>query len=57
MAARTTYKPGAIKQNPDTLAVAVKTAPNVTAGDWFVFNPVHGGHYSDTAEVADWPDK
>jgi hypothetical protein len=49
-------QPGDLRQHPGTKAVAIKTAPNVTAGDWFVLDPVNGGHYVTTAEVNDWPD-
>lgn len=50
------YQPGAVKQNPEIGAVAVKMAPTVTVGEWFVIDPASGGYYAATSEVEDWAD-
>lgn len=36
--------------------IAIRTGPTVTAGDWFVFHPDHGGGYTDgkAQKVDDW---
>lgn len=41
----------AVKQNSETGASAVAAGAN----RWGVMHPVHGGHWADDAEVADWP--
>jgi hypothetical protein len=52
------YRTGVVKQNPDTLAVAVRT--NLThpqgALDWGVMTVDNGGHYANWNEVQDWAD-
>ena len=53
-----TYAVGALKQDPDTQAVAVRTAipdPNGNH-DWGVMTTDHGGHYATWDEVAAWLD-
>lgn len=48
-------EPGTIKYKDDF--IAIKTAPTVTAGAWFVFHPANGGGYSTgEAERLDYPD-
>jgi hypothetical protein len=52
------YIAGAVKQNPDTLSVAVRTdlvdADN--SHDWGVMTIEHGGHYTTWDEVSSWDD-
>lgn len=36
--------------------IAVKSAENVTAYQWWVHNPAAGGYPATEAEVADWPE-
>jgi hypothetical protein len=49
---------GTVRQHPDTLAVAIKTANPVPAMSWFVFHPVNGGHYTTGAreKLDEWPE-
>lgn len=49
-------EPGDVKAKPGEGRRAVKMAPNVTAGSWFVIDPANGGYYTDDAHVADWVD-
>jgi hypothetical protein len=55
MAAATTYAVGAVKQDSESLAVAVKVQDGLP-GEWAVMIVDHGGHYATADEVADWPD-
>jgi hypothetical protein len=52
------YVPGSVKQDPDTLAVAVRTnVPDPYYGhDWGVMTVATGGHYSNYDGVKDWTD-
>jgi hypothetical protein len=50
------YSSGAIKLEPGTGFVAVRSAPDMPAGEWFVFDPVNGGYYAPTARVESWLD-
>lgn len=50
------YQPGDVKRDPETKSSATKCDPGVTVGEWFVFNPVSGGHYASSDDVADWAD-
>lgn len=45
-----------IRWDPSTGAIAIKTGPNITVGEWFVFHPNNGGHYStgEREKVAEW---
>ena len=48
-------EPGTVKRKGSL--VAIKTAPNVTAGAWFIFDPANGGGYTDgVAEGIDNPE-
>jgi hypothetical protein len=49
---------GAVKQDPDTLAIAVRTALASEDGsmDWGVMTIDHGGYYTSSDEVAGWAD-
>jgi hypothetical protein len=53
------YVTGAIKQDPDTLAVAIRTnIPDpVDMHDWGVMTVDRGGHYAGWDEVQNWTDK
>jgi hypothetical protein len=53
-----TYAVGAVKQDPDTLAIAVRTALASEDGsmDWGVMTIDHGGYYTSSDEVAGWAD-
>jgi len=50
------YITGALKQDPVTLAVAVRTnIPSVDGSfDWAVMTIDRGGHYARWEEIADW---
>lgn len=52
------YNTGAVKQDPASLAVAVRT--NITDPDnnkdWGVMTVDRGGHYTNWDEVGGWPD-
>lgn len=48
------YKPGSVKQNPETLDTAVRVESGPT--DWLVTTMTRGGHWADDGEVDDWPD-
>lgn len=52
-----TYPTGAVKHDPTTKAVAVRT---LGAQDgplaWGVMTVDHGGHYATDTDVADWLD-
>jgi hypothetical protein len=52
------YATGAVKQDPTTLAVAVRTdIPDVDySHDWGVMTIEHGGHYATWDEVSTWDD-
>lgn len=50
------YQPGDVKRDPETKSSATKMGSGVTVGEWFVVNPVSGGHYASSAEVEDWTD-
>ena len=53
----TPYPTGSLKRNPDTLAVALRTAfAEDSELAWGVMAVGHGAHFAGTAEVADWPD-
>ena len=56
----TGYETGAVKQNPETKAVAVRTVfpdiPALADRQWAVMTVDNGGHYCGDAVVADWPD-
>lgn len=49
-------KKGELRQEKPNGRVAIATGPGVTAGDWFVFDPDNGGHYTDGERdgVAEW---
>lgn len=49
--------PGTVRQNPETLAVAIKTALPGAPYAWFVFHPSNGGHYTDGSpeKLDTWP--
>jgi hypothetical protein len=49
------YAEGAVKQNPDTLAVAVRTAPGLPR-EWAVMTTDLGGRYTTYDEVEAWVD-
>jgi hypothetical protein len=53
------YATGAIKQDPDSLAVAVRTnIPDPDSDhDWGVMTVDRGGHYAGWDEVAGWADR
>ena len=53
------YGVGALKQDPDTLAVAVRTnIPDPNGNhDWGVMTVDRGGHYASYDEVGSWTDK
>lgn len=42
----------AVKQNPETGAVAVKAGKD----SWGIMHPQHGGHWGTDDEVAEWDD-
>lgn len=48
-------KPGTVLRGPDGY-IAIGTGKAVTAGDWFIYHPDHGGAYGDgvAQNVADW---
>lgn len=48
----TTYKPGAVKQDPESKAIAVYT----NRDNWGVMTLDNGGHYASDADVESWPD-
>lgn len=52
------YGVGAVKQSPDRLAVAVRTALVTRDGslDWGVMTVANGGRYAPWSEVMDWVD-
>lgn len=52
------YRIGAVKQSPDGLAVAVRTAMKTSDGslDWGVMTVANGGRYASWPQVMDWPD-
>lgn len=49
------YEVGHCKQDPDTFAVAVRTAPTMFK-PWAIMTVGNGGHYADHDEVAAWRD-
>jgi hypothetical protein len=53
------YQPGAVKQDPDSQAVAVRTnIPDPNGNhDWGVMTIDRGGHYASYDEVGSWTDK
>ena len=55
------YAPGAVKRDPETKAVAVRTdMPDLPAfADrlWGVRTTSNGGHYSGYTQVAEWIDQ
>jgi hypothetical protein len=53
------YETGAIRQDPDTLAVAIRTnIPDPDSShDWGVMTVDRGGHYAGWDEVASWTEK
>jgi hypothetical protein len=53
------YPPGAIKQDPATLAVAVRTsiAAVDNGKDWGVMTLHRGGYYTGWDEVSHWADR
>jgi hypothetical protein len=53
-----TYATGAVKQDPETKAVALRTDLPSEDGsmDWGVMTVNNGGHYASTEAVADWTD-
>jgi excisionase family DNA binding protein len=55
--AQDSYLTGALKQDPVTLAVAVRTAADAS-GDhaWGIMTVDRGGYMANYEEVADWPD-
>jgi len=54
------YRAGDIKRNPETGAVAVRTAfPTVDGAstrEWGVMTVNNGGHYARFSQIEDWPD-
>lgn len=48
-------KPGTVRQGPDGF-IAIKTGDGVTAGDWYIYHPDHGGGYGDgeAQKVSEW---
>lgn len=50
------YAVGAVKQDPDSLAVAVRTAHQHDHMAWGVMTTDAGGHHATAAEVEDWTD-
>jgi hypothetical protein len=46
-----------VRREPDGQRVAIRTGPKITVAPWFVFDPDHGGGYTDgTREGVDrWP--
>jgi hypothetical protein len=50
------YANGAVKRDTATGHVAIKSAPEMPAGEWFVFDPVNGGYYTSSASVEAWVD-
>jgi hypothetical protein len=52
------YPTGSVKQDPASLAVAVRTnIPDPdSAHDWGVMTVDRGGHYSGYDDVVNWPD-
>lgn len=55
-ASTTSYLTGAVKRDPDTLAVAIRTTAVDEQRAWAVMTVDRGGHYAAEAEVADWDD-
>ncbi|MCG7592378.1 hypothetical protein [Mycobacterium sp. PSTR-4-N] len=51
----TDVPPGVVKQNPETLQTAVRTAWIEPMRAWLIVDLVHGGAYSDGTECATWP--
>lgn len=49
-----TYAAGSVKQNPETLDVAVRVAQG--PAEWLVATLSNGGHFAVYAEVKDWAD-
>jgi len=57
----TDYQPGHLKQRPDTLEVAMRTAfpendERLAQMAWIVIAPRGPAKHAITATVADWPD-
>ncbi len=51
-------KAGAIRQNPETLAVAVRCANSADSPRaWGVMTIWDGGHYTSAEDVKDWADR
>lgn len=54
------YPPGAVKQDPVSLAVAVRCNHPDPFGhgdmEWGVMTLENGGHYATDEQVADWTD-
>lgn len=49
------YEAGAVKQDPETLDVAVKVNDNMP-GEWMITRLNKGGRYADFQEISHWPD-
>lgn len=50
------YPVGSVKQDPETKAVAVRTALPGEGMAWGVMTVGNGGHYAPTADVESWAD-
>lgn len=54
------YTTGSIKQDPDSKAVAIRTAfpdvPDFADRQWGVMTVSNGGHYATNEQVAEWAD-
>jgi hypothetical protein len=48
-----TFTEGDVLQDPDTKAVAVRTAPNKPK-EWAVMTVDNGGHYASWSRVSSW---
>lgn len=56
-ASTTTYTTGAIKRDPATMAVAIRTtAVDDPAKQWAVMTVDRGGRYAAETELSDWDD-
>lgn len=51
-----TYPTGAVKRDPESLAVAIRTTAADEQRAWAVMTVDRGGHYAETSEVESWPD-
>lgn len=47
---------GTVRQNPETLAVAVRNALSNPAIGWTITTLDNGSHYDDGTECAEWPE-